>query len=427
MVIFADLDEDSLSDPHLDPRLPSSAFTNNKHQLYTPILRDRSGSIDEIAVTADERPNPNLNGFSAILCCYPIVASLAGHLDLNSLHNLSRTCRQVRANLLQYRKQLIAQSLRCSRENNERGTTLADGLRGAHLAWSTNGGPSSFGRITSGKVGKCARDMVADCQHCGTIVCRNCTARPFPRLKGRHRRLCRTCKNAPLSLLTPLNTVPEMDVGASSSSSPSSSTSSSPTRLHRFPTPPIYAIEEGDTALIPVPEPCDCPDTVWLCQPCGHALRAADLAYERGWRWRTQYCTQLGGLGTGIGEGNEGVQCGRRHACLAAKIVEQEVDCDAQVLRVMEEEAAKIASDGTGRSWEGTSFAVQEIEGIGGVVKKKIKKLVRLGAYVTEYEDERSEVEKRDFLQREIEGKVRSFCSWCDRVIPSMVEAETNS
>lgn len=90
-----------------------------------------------------------------------IVIPLARHLDLNSLHDLSRTCRQFRANLLQCRKQLIAQSLRCSKEDDDRSSTLADRLREARLAWRTNGGSSYAGRITSGKVGKCARDFVS--------------------------------------------------------------------------------------------------------------------------------------------------------------------------------------------------------------------------------------------------------------------------
>lgn len=101
-----------------------------------------------------------------------IVISLAGHLDLNSLHDLSRTCRQFRANLLQCRRQLIAQSLRCSKEDDERSSTLADRLREARLAWRMNGSSTHSGRITSGKVGQCARDMVGECKSCGTVVCR---------------------------------------------------------------------------------------------------------------------------------------------------------------------------------------------------------------------------------------------------------------
>ena len=56
----------------------------------------------------------------------------------------------------------------------------------------------------------------------------------------------------------------------------------------------------------------------------------------------------------------------------------------------------------------------QEIEGIGGVVKKKIKKKVRTGATVWEFDDER---ESGKYLEREASGVQRSWCGWCNRVI----------
>ncbi|QDS70499.1 hypothetical protein FKW77_010164 [Venturia effusa] len=411
MVLFVDLDDEESGSDHLDPRHHSLQHGSNSHEAEAP---------------GDERPNPNRNGFAAILSCYPIVTSLAGHLDLNSLHDLSRTCRQFRANLLQCRKQLIAQSLRCSKEHEDLSSSLADRLREARLAWRTNGGSSYAGRITSGKVGKCARDLVAECRNCGTVVCRNCTAKPPPSLdtalRSRHRRLCRTCIKAPLSLHTSLGTLHYNEAGATLS--PSSSPSSSPARLHRFPTPTAEPgqvdTEDAFTASAFLRDSCNCADIFWLCQDCGRGLRPADLDYSRGWTWRKSYSTYLGGLGTGIGEGSEGVHCGRRGACLAAKIVEQEVDCDADALRAMEEEAEKIASQGTGRNWQGTSFEIQEIDGIGGVVKKKIKKLIPVGASVVEKEDERDG--SRAYLDREVRGEVRSWCSWCERVIPSKEE-----
>lgn len=129
------------------------------------------------------------------------------------------------------------------------------------------------------------------------------------------------------------------------------------------------------------------------------------------------YSTYLGGLGTGIGEGNEGVACGRGSSCLAFKVIEQERDCDADELQAMEEAAEKIALDGTGRSWQGGAFAVQEMEGVGGVVKKKTKELIRMGKQVAECEDERAG--SRVYLDREAKGEIRSWCSWCERVVPS--------
>lgn len=139
----------------------------------------------------------------------------------------------------------------------------------------------------------------------------------------------------------------------------------------------------------------------------------------RGWTWRTRYSTYLGGLGTGIGEGIEGVQCGRHQYCLAAKEVEKEIDCDAEELEALKQLASKAEMEG--RVWSGTSYLMQEMEGIGGVVKKKVKKRVRVGAVVKEYEDER---ENGKYLRREQDGQNRAWCSWCDRVIVGKKDME---
>lgn len=247
----------------------------------------------------------------------------------------------------------------------------------------------------------------------------NCIAKPppIPMLQDRHRRLCKMCTRAPISLL--IANTPREDI-YDDHSSPSSSPSTSPARLYRIPTPSEEPDHTSRAFTAPAFEhsPCHCPDEVWLCQPCGHTLRRADTDYKRGWIWRAKYSTYLGVLGTGIGEGNEGVPCGRGRACLAAKIVEQEIDCDAETLQQLEEEA-----ETAGRSWEGGGFEVQEIEGVGGVVKRKVKKLVLLGKRVQEHEDERSGQVK--YLSREEQGEVRSWCSWCDRVIPAKTGATT--
>lgn len=128
--------------------------------------------------------------------------------------------------------------------------------------------------------------------------------------------------------------------------------------------------------------------------------------YIRAWTWRTRYSHYLGGVGTGAGEGNEGVECGRGPSCLAAKIVEHEIDCDAETLASIE---------GTDR-WRGTSYHAQEIEGVGGVFKMKVKKQVRVGETVKIYVDERNR--SIQYLEREVGGKLRSWCSWCERVVP---------
>jgi hypothetical protein len=88
-----------------------------------------------------------------------IVRQLAGQLDLNSLHDLSRSCRQFRANLLEYRHQLVRHTLHCVNEDGD----------GAARSMAK----SPF-QLTSGKVGRCARDMVGECQRCAAVVCRVC-------------------------------------------------------------------------------------------------------------------------------------------------------------------------------------------------------------------------------------------------------------
>jgi hypothetical protein len=100
--------------------------------------------------------------------------------------------------------------------------------------------------------------------------------------------------------------------------------------------------------------------------------------------------------------------------CLAAGMVEKDVECDASELAALEEELAKAEMQG--HRWVGCSYSTQEIVGIGGKVKKKVRKIVPVGAVVKEYEDERV-TEK--FLGREHVGTNRSWCSWCTRVIAS--------
>lgn len=103
--------------------------------------------------------------------CHSIVSQLASLLDLNALHDLSRTCRQFRANLLQYRTMLKTLTMRCVNENpspTEGTGTASDGSNDSN----TNHTKHASRRITSGKVGPCARDMVSECRKCSRIVCR---------------------------------------------------------------------------------------------------------------------------------------------------------------------------------------------------------------------------------------------------------------
>ncbi|KAI9888200.1 MAG: hypothetical protein M1820_010244 [Bogoriella megaspora] len=211
-------------------------------------------------------------------------------------------------------------------------------------------------------------------------------------IDGRLRRLCKTCTRVPFWY----HTLPEVHQATGLSA---------PTAF----TEPAFA--RG---------PCTCAEGVWLCNTCGHSIRTDDVTYLRGWSWRTRYSSYLGGLGTGIGEGNEGVACGRGDQCFARRDVEHEIECDADGLAALEFEAKQAEAEG--REWRGTSYLFQEIEGIGGAVKKKVKKRVRLGAVVKEYEDER---ERGDHLRRERDGLTRCWCSWCARVVPGERDSET--
>ncbi len=97
---------------------------------------------------------------------------VASCIDLNTLDNLSRTCRQVRAGLLQYRKMLLASTLNCCNEalpvDGEE--TLRYRARAGNWYYMEDTSRTSY----SGKSGECARDMVSECRRCGVAVCRVC-------------------------------------------------------------------------------------------------------------------------------------------------------------------------------------------------------------------------------------------------------------
>ncbi len=57
-------------------------------------------------------------------------------------------------------------------------------------------------------------------------------------------------------------------------------------------------------------------------------------------------------------------------------------------------------------------------------MKRKLVRMVRVGACVPEYEDEKA---KGVILGREVTGSVRSWCGWCWRVIPGRRDCEAES
>jgi hypothetical protein len=96
--------------------------------------------------------------------------SIASNLDLNTLDNLSRTCRQIREGLLQYRKMMLVSTLHCSYEHLpiDPEETLRYRARAGNWFYMEDRARTSY----NGKSGECARDLVSECRRCGTVVCR---------------------------------------------------------------------------------------------------------------------------------------------------------------------------------------------------------------------------------------------------------------
>ena len=414
--------------------------------------------------------------------------SLAASIDLNTLDNLSRTCRQIRGALLQYRKMLLVSTMHCSNEHIPIDPEAVLRYRARTVNWFYM---QEMGPNKPCKVGQCARDLVGGCRRCGTVVCRvstscyhgsyelrkreltssklfaqNCAVKPPAPivLRDRHRRLCVTCAKTPIG------------------------------NLIKPPLGPEFTVESDDVQR----NVCKCDtDGVWLCQPCGRTIRNDDYDYKRQvdmrlywahtissdrsfitsiWKWRNQYTDVLGGLGTGIGEGDRGVICGRGSDCCAARKREQETDCDAEDAQEADgtyeytpspstttvsndsnisialwgtDTASTTSSNGSVNGSNASSssqpFALSsalagsgpdrrtpspmlkpgyerhEIEGIGGVVRKKLVRMVKVGACVPEWPDER---DRGDILGREMQAKVRSWCGWCWRAIPGKLDYE---
>src|SRR5271156_5691068 len=126
MVVFIDLDDEA--EP---PELSFNGPEAPKHWFQTDHANSiaRTHTLQGSEEMLKERINPNKNAVTEALGCYPsvpaaklhtqtltsasrIISEIASMIDLNTLDNLSRTCRQTRENLLQFRKQLIDRTLR---------------------------------------------------------------------------------------------------------------------------------------------------------------------------------------------------------------------------------------------------------------------------------------------------------------------------
>lgn len=107
--------------------------------------------------------------------------AIASSIDLNTLDNLSRTCRSIRQGLLQYRKMLLVSTLHCCNEDMpvDREDTLRYRARAGNWFYMQDISRTNY----AGKSGECARDLVSECRRCGTVVCRvnSSTTLTFPR------------------------------------------------------------------------------------------------------------------------------------------------------------------------------------------------------------------------------------------------------
>ncbi|TDZ46139.1 hypothetical protein CTRI78_v009021 [Colletotrichum trifolii] len=403
MVVFVDLEEDPEPFHVLEARRLAAAaavmtanIESRNPDLHHDVEKPSMASV-VVPLPAAE-PEPTLTFQSSAteaFGCYPIVIAIAQHIDLNSLDSLARTSRMIRNGLLQYRNAIMSSTLHCSNEAKPIDPESVFRFRARASNWEY----MEDGRNYNGKSGSCARDLVSECRRCGTVVCRNCAIKPPAQvtLKDRHRRLCQPCTKAPVASLVNSALDPE--------------------------TPLL------DDAV--KREICRCEvDGVWLCQPCGRSIKSADGEYQCIWKWRSQYGERLGGLGTGIGEGDRGVICGRDSACVAAKECENETDCDAEDLAVSgtnlwtatdDVQLDTVRYQRTPSPQLGPGYERHEIEGIGGVVKTKFVRMVKVGACVPEWDDERSQ---HKILGREVRGERRNVCGWCWRIVPGKADLE---
>ncbi|KAI3398405.1 hypothetical protein diail_9225 [Diaporthe ilicicola] len=440
MAVFVDLEDDdvepleqghSLNKPVWNGTAPPEGFVAYGHEK-----QDRASSGPDVLEEATHEPAvAEVHLMTVALGCYPVVMAVAAQLDLNDLDSLSRTCRGVHDSLLQYRSILLKSTVHCTNEELpvDPESTLRYRARAGNWYYMEDTSRSSY---YNGKAGSCARDMVSKCRNCSTIVCRNCAIKPPAPvvMRDRHRRLCLSCQKAPIGRLVKPRL--ESDVPAAS--------------------------DLVQRAI------CTCETAgVWLCQPCGRGIRGADSEYRGIWKWRSQYGEVLGGLGTGIGDADRGVECWRKNECCNSKYIEHEIDCDAADAREAEGLLAQGHSANSSpttlslysgaHSWSsshsnlslhsnastpglldpgsalantrtpspslGPGYARHEVEGIGNKIKSVKITMVRVGGGVREWEDEKTSGQS---LRREMTGQTRSWCGWCSRVIPGKKDYEAD-
>ncbi|KAK6189183.1 hypothetical protein LQW54_013536 [Pestalotiopsis sp. IQ-011] len=195
MAVFVDLDSDEDS-PSLQqgqhvyhhPMQPmgTSQWDNQRAAKDAPLphaeqqlsdVKQKEREQNELSNSTANDPAPSQNIFrnamTEALGCYPVAMAIASSLDLISLDNLSRTCHQIHASLLQYRAPLKSHTLHCVYEDVELDPddTLRYRARAGNWFYMEDIGRSGSSNY-NGKSGQCARDMVAECRRCARVVCR---------------------------------------------------------------------------------------------------------------------------------------------------------------------------------------------------------------------------------------------------------------
>lgn len=102
-----------------------------------------------------------------------IISELVHSIDLNTLHALSLTCSQVRANILPFRRQLIKQTVRCEYDARPlMGLPFRYRRLITILTPNINARPDNQPDLVVLRRGQCARDLVGECRRCGRVICR---------------------------------------------------------------------------------------------------------------------------------------------------------------------------------------------------------------------------------------------------------------
>ncbi|GKT45054.1 uncharacterized protein ColSpa_05235 [Colletotrichum spaethianum] len=431
MVVFVDLDEDMEPLHVLEARrlaaaaaVATDALEPSSRELNHELEKPTAAPVVSVAPVPAPEPTPTFqSAVTEAFGCYPIVMSIAEHIDLNTLDSLARTSRQVRRGLLQYRSILLSSTLHCSNEDAPVDPESTFRFRARAGNWYY----MEDGRNYNGKSGSCARDLVTECRRCRTVVCRGLEATVEEDDEDDQVQLIADAANRTVLSSRQPTTPSASDIAGC---------------VIRAPRP------QSPRSLI---SPWNPKRLFWMTRCDGKFAGAISTASGSAnhvggacagptttisglfsiWKWRAHYGEVLGGLGTGIGEGDRGVICGRESACAGAKERENETDCDAEDAAVSganlwtatdQVHLDTVRYERTPSPQLGPGYERHEIEGIGGCVKTKLIRMVRVGACVPEWDDEKSH---HNILGREVKGNRRSWCGWCYRVVPGEADLET--